>query len=184
MSGFSRYLMIQDALSDLVGRVASWISLALTGMLLFEVLMRYGISRPTAWGHELSTMLFGAMGILAGAYALRYQAHVRSEIVYMYFPKRVQHLCDFLVFLMGMVVLLILLRMSIDFAWRSFQINEVSGKSSWRPVIWPVKAVIPLGVLLLLLQNLAEMLRALMRLLGRDFDDPRDRDLTPATEIR
>lgn len=183
MTGFTRYLTLQDALSDLVGRVASWIAVVLTGMLLFEVLMRYGVNRPTSWGHELSTMLFGVMGILAGAYALRYQAHVRSEIIYMHFPKRVQHLCDFLVFLMGMVVLVILLRMSIDFAWRSFQIGEVSGKSSWRPLLWPVKTVIPIGVLLLLLQNLAEMLRALMRLLGIEFDDPRDRDTTQATEI-
>mgnify|MGYP002735693245 CR=1 FL=1 len=184
MSGFTRYLMVQDAISDLVGRLASWIAVVLTGMLLFEVLMRYGINRPTAWGHELSTMLFGVMGILAGAYALRYQAHVRSEVVYMHFPPRVQHFCDFVVFLMGLIVLLILFRMSIDFAWTSFIRGEVSGKSSWRPLLWPVKTVIPVGVLLLILQSIAEMLRALMKLLGRDFIDPRERDTTEATEIR
>lgn len=183
-SGITRYLMVQDAISDFVGRIASWIAVALTGLLLFEVLMRYGFSRPTAWGHELSTMLFGAMGILAGAYTLRYQAHVRSEIVYMHFPPRVQNLFDFLVFLMGLIVLLMLFRMSIDFAWTSFVRGEVSGKSSWRPVLWPVKAVIPVGVLLLVLQSIAEMVRALMKLLGVDFIDPRDRDETPATEIR
>lgn len=183
MSGFTRYLTVQDALSDLVGRLASWIAIALTGLLLFEVLMRYGVSRPTSWGHELSTMLFGVMGILAGAYALRHQAHVRSEIIYMHFPKRMQHFCDFVVFLMGLVVLAILFRMSIDFAWTSFQRGEVSGKSSWRPLLWPVKTVIPVGVLLLLLQNIAEMLRSLMKMLGVDYDDPRDRSTSDATAI-
>lgn len=178
-SGVARYLIVQDRISEVVGKIISWIAVALTALLLFEVVMRYGFNRPTSWGHELSTMLFGIMGIFAGAYTLRHQGHVRSEIVYMYMPRWLQRLCDVIVFLLGLVVLIILFRMAISFAYSSWQMNEVSGKSSWRPIIWPVKSMIPVAVALLILQNIAELVRAVVKLFNSDFIDPRDAEAEP-----
>lgn len=174
MSWVSRYLAVQDAISDYVGKMASWITIVLILVLLFEVVMRYWFNSPTAWGHELSTMLFGALGIFAGSYTLRYRAHVRSEIVYIFFPPKVQALCDVIVYVLALVAFVVFFSLAFDFAYQSWKTGEISSKSTWQPVLYPIKAAIPIAVGLLILQNIAELVRSVLRLFDIEFEDPRE----------
>ncbi|MFA5522040.1 MAG: TRAP transporter small permease subunit [Castellaniella sp.] len=172
-SRISRYLAFQDALSDGVGKLVSWISLVLIIVLLYEVVMRYWLNSPTVWGHELSTMLFGAFGVLTGAYTLRHRAHVRSEVVYALMPRRLQHLCDAIINVLILVAFIIFFSMSLEFALASWQMNEISGRSTWEPVLYPIKSTIPLAVGLLILQTVAELVRSVLLLFNIPFHDPR-----------
>ncbi|HLR13473.1 MAG TPA: TRAP transporter small permease subunit [Burkholderiaceae bacterium] len=173
-SKITRYLAIQDKISDRLGQAVSWISLILIAVLLFEVFMRYLLNTPTSWGHELSAMLFGAFGIFSGAYTLRHGGHVRIEIIYMLFPDKAKQLCDVIVYTASTIVFVVFLKMGIDFAYKSWLGGEISSKSSWEPLLWPIKATIPIALAFLILQNIAELLRSLFKLVGVNFEDPRE----------
>ncbi|XGA79660.1 TRAP transporter small permease subunit [Halomonas sp. CH40] len=173
MSKVTRYLRFQDGLSDWVGRVISWLTLGIIGVLLYEVVARYIFNAPTVWGYELATMFFGALSVLAGSYTLRHQSHVRSDVIYRLLPPRGQAFCDVIVFALGIMVLAVVFDMAVDFAYRAWEIGEYSNRSSWRPPLWPIKATIPLAVGLLILQCLAEFVRAVLKLFNVPFEDPR-----------
>lgn len=158
----------------LVARAISWLTLARIAVLMIEIGFRYFLNSPTIWAHETSNMLYGGFCILAGSYTLRHQGHVRSEVIWGVLPKRGRAACDILIFTLGLVALAIFLKMSIEFAAESWARLEYSNKSIWQPPLYPIKTVIPIAVGLLLLQNIAELLRAVLTLLGVDFDDPRE----------
>lgn len=174
MSKITGYLRFQDGLSDWVGRATSWLTLGIIGVLLYEVVARYILNAPTVWGHELATMFFGALSILAGSYTLRHQQHVRSDVIYRLLPFRAQAFCDVIVFVLGIVVLAVFFKMSVEFAHRSWVIGEYSNSSIWRPQVWPIKSTIPIAVGFLILQCFAELVRAVARLFGVSYEDPRD----------
>ena len=176
MTWVTRYLVAQDGLSEYVGRAISWLTLGMIAVLMIEIVARYFFNSPTLWAHETSTMLYGAFCMLAGAYTLRHRGHVRSEVIWGALPKRGQAFCDVLIFSMGAVVLSIFLKLAIAFAAESWAVLEYSNKSMWQPPIYPIKTVIPVAVGLVLLQNMAELLRAVLTLFKIDYYDPREQE--------
>jgi len=172
----TRYLVIQDGLSEFVGRAISWLTLAMIAVLMLEIVARYFLNSPTVWAHETSTMLYGAFCMLAGAYTLRHRGHVRSEVIYGRMGPRGKALCDTIIFTLGLVVLGIFFKLAVGFAADSWAVREYSNKSIWQPVIYPIKTVIPIAVGLVILQSVAELVRAVLTLLGVDFEDPREQE--------
>lgn len=176
MSAVTRYLVLQDGLSEFVGRTISWLTLGMISVLMFEIIARYFLNSPTIWAHETSTMLYGAFCMLAGCYTLRHRAHVRSEVIYGIISPRARAACDTIVFTLGLIVMGIFFKLSVEFALESWAVREYSTKSIWQPPLYPIKTVIPVAVGLVLLQNIAELLRAVLTVLNIPFDDPRDRE--------
>ena len=169
-----KYLRIQDGISELVGRVISWFALILILTLIFEVVSRYFFNTPTIWSHELSTMIFGAFAILSASYTLKHLSHVRSDVLYLFLPNRMQRFCDILVYSIGLFVLGIFFIQSLEFAQKSWEMREVSARSIWQPPLYYIKSVIPLAILLLMMQSFAELTRAVFLFLNIPFTDPRD----------
>lgn len=174
MSLVTRYLVIQDGLSEFVGRAISWLTLAMIAVLMLEIVARYFLNSPTIWAHESSTMLYGAFCMLAGAYTLRHRGHVRSEVIYGLMGPRAKAFCDTIIFTLGLVVLAVFFKLAVGFAADSWAVREYSNKSIWQPVIYPIKTVIPIAVGLVILQNIAELLRSVLTLLGIEYVDPRE----------
>lgn len=174
MSWVTRYLVIQDGLSEYVGRTISWMTLGMISVLILEIVARYFLNSPTIWAHETSTMLYGAFCMLAGSYTLRHRGHVRSEVIYGLMGRRGKALSDTIIFSLGLLVFGVFFKMSVEFAADSWAVREYSNKSVWQPVIYPIKTVIPIAVGLVILQNIAELLRAVLVLFNIDFDDPRE----------
>lgn len=179
----TRYLVIQDGLSEFLGQVISWLTLAMIGVLMFEIVARYFFNSPTIWAHETGTMLYGGFCILAGVYTLRHQGHVRSEVIWGALPPRVRAGLDVVTFSLALAVLAIFLKLAIAFAADSWAVREFSNKSIWQPPLYPIKTVIPVAVGLLLLQVLAELVRAVLTALGIDYDDPRRTEDEPADPV-
>jgi len=152
----------QRCLSEMSGRLCALLSLFLIAILCFEVAARYFFNAPTAWGHELSTMLFGAMSVLLGSYTLKHKAHVRTEIVYEHFPPRMRYGCDLLVNICILAVFLIFFKQAFDYAYRSWLIQEVSSASTWRPLMYPIKSTLVVALGLLILQTLADTVETLL----------------------
>lgn len=153
----------QERVSNGIGWADSWICLILIGVLLYEVVARYLFLSPTAWAHELSTMLYGTLCIIGGVYAQAKHAHVRSEVVYQFLPTWAQAFLDFLTGILTLVALGILFQFSVQYAVDSWAMLEYSSRSSWQPPVYPVKTVIPITVLLIFLQRAAQLVDDIRR---------------------
>lgn len=158
-----------DRLSRLLGHLFAWCIVALTLIVSWEVAARRLYGTPHAWVFDAAYMLYGTLFMMAGAYALATGAHVRGDVLYGFFPPRVQASLDLLLYLVFFVPgVVALCYAGWSFAAESFAIGEHSSISADGPPIYPFKAVIPLAGATLLLQGLAEIVRCVLCLhLGR-----------------
>ena len=85
-----RYIAFADELSAWFGKVFAWSVVVMTLGVSYEVVVRYLFSAPTAWAFDLSYMLYGTMFMMAGAYTLSRDGHVRGDFIYRLWRPRVQ----------------------------------------------------------------------------------------------
>ena len=157
-----RLLLGIDRLSTLVGQTFAWCILLLTGVVVYEVFVRYVFRAPTTWGYDVSYMLYGTLFMMAGAYALSRNGHVRGDFLYRNFPPRRQAWFDLVLYILFFFPAILAFMISgWHFFEDSFRQNERSMFSPTGPVIWPFKFLIPLVGLLLLLQGLVEVVRCI-----------------------
>ena len=169
MQGISRFLALQDGISEFIGKAVSWMCLAMMGVLTFEITSRYLFNSPTSWAHETTTMLYGTFCILAGVYTHRHHGHVRSEAIYHLFSLRGRAVLDVITGSLGLVVFGVFFVVAYEFAAESWRTGELSSKSTWAPPIYPFKSVLPLAVGLMWLQSLAHLIRDVMTACGKSI---------------
>jgi TRAP-type mannitol/chloroaromatic compound transport system permease small subunit len=152
-----------DRLSTFVGRAFAWAIVALTLIISYEVASRYILNQPHAWVFEGSYMLYGALFMMAGAYTLAHAGHVRGDVLYGFFPPRLQAFIDLVLYVAFFIPGIVALAWAgWQFAAESLAINEHSSISADGPPIYPFKFVIPLAGLFLLLQGLVEIVRCIL----------------------
>lgn len=152
-----------DQLSKSVGHAFAWCIVILTLGTSYEVFVRYVLSDPTDWAFDMSYILYGALFMMSGAYALSRGAHVRGDMFYRKMPPRVQgglELVLYILFFYPGVIALIY--SGWGYAMDSMRINEVSVNSPIGVPIWQLKLIIPAAGALLALQGVAEMLRCVI----------------------
>lgn len=155
-----RLLLGIDRFSTLVGQVFAWCILLLTGVVVYEVFVRYVFRAPTTWGYDVSYMLYGTLFMMAGAYTLSRNGHVRGDFLYRNFPPRRQAWFDLVLYVLFFFPAIFAFMISgWTFFAESYHQNERSMFSPTGPIIWPFKFLIPVVGLLLLLQGLAEAAR-------------------------
>ena len=156
-----RAIRIIDAISDWSGRIFAWLILPLIFVMTWEICVRY-LAHPTQWAYDLSYMLYGAMFMLGAAYTLRRGSHIRTDFLYQKWPVKTQALVDALCYLLLFFPgIALFLWIGAEFAWQSWVREERSVGSSWMPVIYPLKAVLPIATAMLLLQGIAEFLKCM-----------------------
>jgi TRAP-type mannitol/chloroaromatic compound transport system permease small subunit len=129
---------------------------------VYEVFARYVLKDPTIWALDLTTMSFGALFMLGCALALLKGAHVRTDMLWEKFSDRKKGMIDSLAFLLFFLpTMAVLFFISIDDFWYSVSINERSNSGAWAPVLWPLRAVIPLTSLMLFVQGISELMKSL-----------------------
>lgn len=131
----------------------------------YEVVARYFFNAPTVWALELATLLFGPYFILAGPYILHRGGHVNVDILYGKLPRRWAGVADCATYVIIVVLSVIVIRESWPLAVNAWNSGETSF-SAWNPPTWWIKALIPVGFGLLLLQSLAELVDAVARAAG------------------
>jgi TRAP-type mannitol/chloroaromatic compound transport system permease small subunit len=155
-----RLLLGIDRLSTLVGQAFAWCILLLTAVVVYEVFVRYVFRAPTTWGYDVSYMLYGTLFMMAGAYALSRNGHVRGDFLYRNFPPRRQAWFDLVLYVLFFFPAIFAFMISgWTFFADSLRQNERSMFSPTGPVIWPFKFLIPVVGALLLLQGLVEVVR-------------------------
>ncbi|MBM3345336.1 MAG: TRAP transporter small permease subunit [Betaproteobacteria bacterium] len=157
-----KLLLFVDKLSTWVGQAFAWLILLLTLQVSWEVFARYVLSDPHAWAFDAMVMLYGTVFMMAGAYTLAKNGHVRGDVLYGYFPVRVQAGLDLalyiLFFIPGVVALV---WAGYTYASESWAINEHSNITADGPPIYPFKTVIPVAGVFLLLQGGVEIVRCI-----------------------
>jgi len=159
----NRVLLFIDSLSAWIGKAFAWCILVLTFATCYEVFVRYVLNAPTVWAFDMSVQMYGALFMMAGAYTLSRNGHVRGDVLYRLFPVRAQAGIDlvlyFLFFLPGVLALIFY---GYGFARDSWFYQEVSWNSPARIQIYFFKTLIPFSGLFLLLQGAAEVVRCIL----------------------
>ncbi len=103
------FIKFADTLSTSMGKAFSWCIVILMGGTCYEVIMAYAFNAPTLWNFDFSLQMYGAIFMMAGAYTLSTEAHVRGDVIYRLFPTRVQGWIDlilyFIFFFPGVIAL-------------------------------------------------------------------------------
>jgi len=160
-----------DAVNTFVGRWISWLILASILVSAGNAVIRkvFDVS-SNAW-LELQWYLFGAAFLAAAAYTLKQNEHIRIDIVYGLWPRRVQHWIDLLghiLFLMPFALLMVFyLAPYVALSWRSGELSTNAGGL----VIWPAKAMLLVGFFLLAWQGVSEIIKKIAVISG-NMDDP------------
>jgi TRAP-type mannitol/chloroaromatic compound transport system permease small subunit len=172
-----RLLLFIDEVSAWVGKAFAWLILALTFGIAYEVVSRYAFNAPTNWAFDASYMMYGTLFMMAGAYTLSRNGHVRGDVLYGFFPPRLQAGLDLLLYVLFFIPgVVALIWAGTDFADYSWSIGEHSSVSSDGPPLYPFKTVIPIAGALLLLQGLVEIARCAVCLKRGEWPS-RERDV-------
>ena len=147
-----------DKINDRFGVVIAYFNIVVVGIVLWEIVSRYVFNAPTLWASEGMVMLSGLMYVLAGGYAQLHKRHVRIDLLYFRLGRKGQAVCDAVAYLFFAVYAYALIWHGAIFAEESISLLETSG-TPWDPVVYPVKAAVPLGGLLVFLQMTADVVR-------------------------
>lgn len=159
-----------DRLSTFVGQTGAWSIIVLTGIVVYDVTARRFFRAPTDWAYDTAYMLYGTLFMLAGAYALSRNGHVRGDFLYRNFSPPLQAKFDLVLFLIFFFPAIFAFMVA---GWHFFELswfqNERSSVSPNGPYIWPFKFLIPFVGFLLLLQGLAEVVRCVQCIRNGDW---------------
>jgi TRAP-type mannitol/chloroaromatic compound transport system permease small subunit len=161
MSGFVRFI---DKLNMWVGHNFAWCILILTLGVSYEVFVRKILRAPTTWSYDVSYMMYGALFLMAGAYTLSRNGHVRGDVLYRLWPPRVQASVDLVLYIIFYLPATVaFMYAGYHYAVASWGYNmgrgEVSIFSPSNIPVYPMKTLIPIAGFLLFLQGLAEIVR-------------------------
>jgi len=158
----NRILLLVDEISTWVGKTAGWCILVLTFTTSYEVFSRYLFGAPTEWAFDASYMLYGTLFMLAGAYTLSRNAHVRGDFIYRAWSPRRQAKMDLVLFILFFFPgMLAFVYAGIGFAKLSYIMNEHSAASPNGPIVWPFKWLIPIVGVLMVMQGVVEVIRCI-----------------------
>jgi TRAP-type mannitol/chloroaromatic compound transport system permease small subunit len=153
------FLLAVDRASTWIGQAFAWLVLALTCLISWEVYSRYIMNNPHDWTLDGQIMLYGTIFMLAGAYTLSKNGHVRGDVLYSFFEPRTQAWVDLLLYILFFLPGIVALTWAgWTFAQESLAIRESTFSATPLP-LYPFKFMIPLAGLMLLLQGLVEIVR-------------------------
>ena len=152
-----------DRISTFVGHLFAWLVVGLTGLIGYEVFSRYVLNNPHAWAFDAQIMLYGTMFMMAGAYTLAKNGHVRGDILYGFLKPRTQAIFDLVLYIVFFIPGVVALAYAgYSFAADSWRILEHSSITADGPPLYPFKTILPIAGVFLLLQGLVEIFRCIV----------------------
>ena len=158
-----KLLLFVDRVSTFIGQAFSWLIVVLTFFVSYEVFSRYALDAPHAWAFDAMAMMYGTLFMMAGAYTLSKNGHVRGDVLYGFFRPRTQASIDLLLYIVFFIPGVIALTYAgYYYASESWAINEHSNVTADGPPVYPFKTIIPLAGAFLLVQGLVEIVRCVI----------------------
>ncbi|MBI5910253.1 MAG: TRAP transporter small permease subunit [Betaproteobacteria bacterium] len=158
-----KLLLFVDKISTWVGQAFSFFIVALTLHVTWEVFSRYALDAPRAWAFDVMIMFYGTLFMMAGAYTLSKNGHVRGDVLYGFLQPRTQAGLDLLLYIVFFIPGVIALTYAgYYYAADSWRINEHSNITYEGPPVYPFKTVIPIAGAFLLAQGIVEIIRCIV----------------------
>ena len=159
----NRFLFFIDSLSLWVGKAFAWMILVLTLGVSYEVFVRYVLGAPTTWAFDFSYITYGALFMMAGAYTLSRNGHVRADVIYRLWKPSTQASVDLVLYIIFFLpAVLAFIYSGWNYAAMSIRFREVSIFSPAGVPVFPLKTLVPVAGVLLLLQGIAEIIRCII----------------------
>jgi TRAP-type mannitol/chloroaromatic compound transport system permease small subunit len=158
-----KILLFVDKVSIFVGRAFSFFIVALTLHISWEVYSRYALDAPRAWAFDAMIMMYGTLFMMAGAYTLAQNSHVRGDVLYGFLQPRTQATIDLILYVVFFLPGVIALTYAGYFyAAESWAIKEGSNITAEGPPYYPFKTVIPVAGAFVLMQGIVEIIRCVI----------------------
>ncbi len=168
MPGFIRnYVRVVDAINRRIGRLTMYGIFAMVGVLLWSSISKT-FFLPSLWTLETAQFMMVVYYILGGAYAIQLEANVRMDLFYGEWSVRKKAWFDAFTIFFLIFYLAVLLYGGIESTQYSFEYNQRS-RTAWQPYLWPIKAVMCVGFILMLLQAIAEFFKDIARIRGEEI---------------
>ena len=157
-----KLLLFIDKVSTWVGQAFSWLIVALTLLVSWEVFSRRFFDSPHAFTFDVMIMMYGTLFMMAGAYTLSKNGHVRGDVLYSFFQPRTQATVDLILFIVFFLPgTFALTYAGYFYAADSWAIAERSSITADCPTVYQFKAVIPVAGAFLLAQGIVEIIRCI-----------------------
>jgi TRAP-type mannitol/chloroaromatic compound transport system permease small subunit len=158
-----KLLIFVDNVSTWVGQAFSWLIVGLTLLISWEVFSRYALDKPHAWAFDAMIIQYGTLFMMAGAYTLAKNGHVRGDVLYGFFRPRTQATIDLVLYVVFFLPgVFALTYAGYFYAADSWAIRESSNITADGPPIYPFKTVIPVAGAFLLAQGIVEIVRCVI----------------------
>jgi TRAP-type mannitol/chloroaromatic compound transport system permease small subunit len=156
-------LLFVDRFSTWIGQAFSVCAVLLTLHVSWEVFSRYALDNPRAWAFDVMIMFYGTLFMMAGAYTLAKNGHVRGDVLYSFFEPRTQAAIDLTLYILFFIPGIIALTYAgYYYAADSWRINEHSNITYEGPPVYPFKMIIPFAGAILLAQGIVEIIRCVI----------------------
>jgi TRAP-type mannitol/chloroaromatic compound transport system permease small subunit len=154
-----QWLTMVDRASTRLGQFFAWAIVVLTLGIAWEVFSRYVLNNPHDWNLNVQIMLYGTLFMMAGAYTLAKNNHVRGDVLYGFFMPRTQAWIDLVLYVIFFLPGIVALTWAgWAYANEALAIREKTFSATPLP-LYPFKFVIPIAGAMLLLQGLVEIVR-------------------------
>jgi len=171
MAGLLALSRLIDKLNETIGKWVSWLILLAVLVSAANAVIRKTFNMSSNAWLELQWYLFGAAFLLAAAYTLKQNEHIRIDIVYGLFSRRVQHWIDLIGHIFFLMPFVILMNVYfVEYVQTSYRIGEMSTNAGGL-ILWPAKSLLLIGFFLLALQGVSEIIKKIAIMRG-DMDDP------------
>ena len=151
-----------ERLIDRVGRLTLWIALLMIGLVAINVLLRYSMSLGSVWAQELEWHLLASLILLGICHALQRGDNVRVDVFYASYKPRTKYVVDLVSLALLLAVSLLFIKLSIPYVMQSYGIGERSPDPGGLTHRWVIKALIPLGYVLVSIQCGAAIARRML----------------------
>lgn len=157
-----------DTFQGWFGYLTAMLIFPMTLIIIYEVVMRYIFNKPTTWGFELTTYIYGIHFMLGLGYTLLHHGHVRVDVLVTLLSRRKQIIISMLCYLILLIpVFAMLSYASFDYAWTAVQRLEKSW-TSWAPPLYPFKLLMSLGFFMFFMQGVSSFLKEVQALKDGD----------------
>lgn len=168
MSGYAaRYVKTVDALNYRIGRLAMYLIFVMIGVLMWSSISKT-FFLPSLWTFEMAQFVMVAYYILGGPYSIQLGSNVRMDLFYGSWSPRTKAWVDAFTIFFLLFYLCVLLYGGIESTTYAIKYGERS-YSSWRPLMWPIKTIMCIGIFMMILQAISEFLKDIARIRGQEI---------------
>jgi len=162
------YVRYMDATSRVVGKIVMYLIFGMIAILLYETVSRTLFNRPHIWSVESAQFVMAAYYLLGGGYSLLIGSHVRMDLLYNNWSVKKKAVVDVITFFIALLYLVVLSYGGWQGILYAVKYKQVT-YSAWAPQVAPIKIIMQIGIVMMLLQMIAEFIKDLAIVRGENI---------------